>query len=103
MFYSDSWALLIGINNYHHDSKLDNAVADAEAMQKLLTNKLDKATKLAVEEAKGNNLDIIRRIGILEERLKSGKISQSQYDDGVNSLLTKSDTLLESAKDLAQA
>ena len=69
----------------------------------ILTNKLDKETKLAVEEAKGNNLDVIRRIGILEERLKSGKISQSQYDDGVNSLLTKSDTLLESAKDLAQA
>ena len=52
----------------------------------ILTNRLDKETKLAVEEAKGNNLDIIRRIGILEERLKSGKISQSQYDDGVNSL-----------------
>ena len=51
----------------------------------ILTNKLDKETKLAVEEAKGNNLDVIRRIGILEDRLKSGKISQSQYDDGVNS------------------
>ena len=69
----------------------------------ILTNRLDKETKLAVEEAKGNNLDVIRRIGILEERLEAGKITQSQYDDGVNSLLTKSDTLLESAKDLAQA
>ena len=69
----------------------------------ILTNRLDKETKLAVEEAKGNNLDVIRRIGILEDRLKSGKITQKYYDDAVNSLLTKSDTLLESAKDLAQA
>jgi len=69
----------------------------------LLTNRLDKDTKLAVEKAKGNNLDIIRRIGILDQRLADGKISQKYYDDAVNSLLTKSDTLLESAKDLAQA
>ena len=86
----------------HEMGKLEfTKASDIEIVE--LTNKLDMKTKLAVEEAKGNNLDVIRRIGILEERLESGKITQSQYDDGVNSLLTKSDTLLESAKDLAQA
>jgi len=69
----------------------------------ILTNRLDKETKLAVEEAKGNNLDVIRRIGILDQRLADGKITQKYYDDAVNSLLTKSDTLLESATNLAQA
>ena len=86
----------------HEMGKLEfTKASDIEIVE--LTNKLDMKTKLAVEEAKGNNLDVIRRIGILEERLEAGKISQAQYDDGVNSLLTKSDTLLESAKDLAQA
>ena len=86
----------------HEMGKLEfQKASDIEIVE--LTNKLDMKTKLAVEEAKGNNLDVIRRIGILEERLEAGKISQAQYDDGVNSLLTKSDTLLESAKDLAQA
>ena len=68
-----------------------------------LTAQLDKETKLAVEKAKGDNLDIIRRISILDERLADQKISQSEYDDAVNSLLTKSDTIMESARDLAQA
>ena len=86
----------------HEMGKLEfKKASDIEIVE--LTNKLDMKTKLAVEEAKGNNLDVIRRIGILEERRESGIITQSQYDDGVNSLLTKSDTLLESAKDLAQA
>ena len=40
-FYSDSWALLIGIDKYHNWSQLNYAVADAERMQKLLTEKLD--------------------------------------------------------------
>jgi len=86
----------------HEMGKLEfKKVSDIELVT--LTAQLDQATKLAVEEAKGNNLDIIRRIAILDERLATNKISQAQYDDGVNSLLTKSDTLLESAKDLAQA
>ena len=41
IFYSDSWALLIGINEYQHEIPLHYAVADAERMQKLLTEKLD--------------------------------------------------------------
>ena len=75
--------------------------SDLEVIE--LTAQLDQETKLAVEKAKGDNLDIIRRIGILEQRLADGKITQAQYDDGVNSLLTKSDTLMESATNLAQA
>ena len=40
-FYSESWALLIGINKYQHWPHLNYAVADAKRMQKLLTEKLD--------------------------------------------------------------
>ena len=40
-FYSESWALLIGINKYHNETPLNYAVADAERMHRLLTEKLD--------------------------------------------------------------
>jgi len=40
-FYSESWALLIGINKYHNETQLNYAVADAERMHRLLTEKLD--------------------------------------------------------------
>ncbi len=40
-FYSESWALLIGINKYHNETHLNYAVADAERMHRLLTEKLD--------------------------------------------------------------
>ena len=54
-FYSDSWALLIGIDKYHNWSQLNYAVADAERMQKLLTEKLgfpnDNVYMLLDEEA----------------------------------------------------
>ena len=40
-FYSKSWALLIGINKYHNETPLNYAVADAERMHRLLTEKLD--------------------------------------------------------------
>jgi len=40
-FYSESWALLIGINKYHNEAHLNYAVADAERMHRLLTEKLD--------------------------------------------------------------
>lgn len=43
-FYSESWALLIGINNYHNEPHLNYAVADAERMHRLLTEKLDFPT-----------------------------------------------------------
>ena len=39
-FYSESWALLIGINNYQNETQLNYAVADAMEMQRLLTEKL---------------------------------------------------------------
>jgi len=41
IFYSESWALLIGINNYQNEPHLNYAVADAERMHKLLTETLD--------------------------------------------------------------
>jgi len=68
-----------------------------------LEKTMDRDTKIAVEQAKGNNLDVIRRIKILDERLESGKISQSQYDDMTNALLSKSDTMLEQVNAIAQA
>ena len=40
-FYADSWALLIGINDYKNEPHLDYAVADAERMRRLLTEKMD--------------------------------------------------------------
>ena len=40
IFYSDSWALLIGINEYQHETPLHYAVADAKEMKRLLSNKL---------------------------------------------------------------
>ena len=40
-FYAESWALLIGINKYHNETHLNYAVADAERMHRLLTEKLD--------------------------------------------------------------
>ncbi|MDP7465281.1 MAG: caspase family protein [Candidatus Marinimicrobia bacterium] len=40
-FYADSWALLIGINNYQNEPHLNYAVADAERMRRLLNEKLD--------------------------------------------------------------
>ena len=40
-FYSESWALLIGINNYHNEPHLNYAVSDAERMYALLTEKMD--------------------------------------------------------------
>ena len=40
-FYSESWALLIGINKYHNEAHLNYAVADAERIHRLLTEKLD--------------------------------------------------------------
>ena len=39
-FYADSWALLIGINEYQFEKTLNYAVADAEEMQRLLVEKL---------------------------------------------------------------
>ena len=39
-FYADSWALLIGINEYQFEKPLHYAVADAEEMQRLLVGKL---------------------------------------------------------------
>ena len=39
-FYSESWALLIGINKYQNETPLNYAVADALEMQRLLTEKL---------------------------------------------------------------
>ena len=68
-----------------------------------LEKNLDKETKLAVEQAKGNNLDVIRRISILDQRLEAGKITQAQYDDMTNALLSKSDTMLEQVNAIAQA
>ena len=54
-FYSDSFALLIGIDKYHNWPQLNYAVADAERMQKLLTEKLgfpnDNVHMLLDEEA----------------------------------------------------
>ena len=40
-FYADSWALLIGINDYQNEPHLNYAVADAERMRRLLNEKLD--------------------------------------------------------------
>lgn len=40
-FYSDSWALLIGINEYQYETPLHYAVADAKEMKRLLSEKLD--------------------------------------------------------------
>ena len=68
-----------------------------------LEKTLDKDLKIAVEQAKGNNLDVIRRIKILDERLASNKITQAQYDDMTNALLSKSDTMLEQVNAIAQA
>ena len=68
-----------------------------------LEKTMDRETKLAVEKAKGDNLDVIRRINILDDRLAQGKISQSQYDDMTNALLSKSDTMLEQVNAIAQA
>jgi len=39
-FYAESWALLIGINEYQFEKPLHFAVADAEEMQRLLVEKL---------------------------------------------------------------
>ena len=39
-FYADSWALLIGINEYQFEKPLHYAVADAKEMQRLLVEKL---------------------------------------------------------------
>ena len=40
-FYDDSWALIIGINEYDNVSKLDYAVKDAELIQELLVKDFD--------------------------------------------------------------
>ena len=40
-FYSDSWALLIGINEYQYETPLHYAVADAKEMKRLLSEKFD--------------------------------------------------------------
>ena len=40
-FYSDSWALLIGINEYQYETPLHYAVEDAKEMKRLLSEKLD--------------------------------------------------------------
>ena len=39
--YDDSWAVIIGIDNYENLSNLDYAVADAEAVKDMLINKFD--------------------------------------------------------------
>lgn len=79
----------------------DKFIKDKELVT--LEKTLDKDLKLAVEQAKGNNLDVIRRISILDERLATGKITQAQYDDMTNALLSKSDTMLEQVNNIAQA
>ena len=48
IFYTDSWALLIGINQYQNLTHLNYAVADAERMNKLLTEKLESYMKLSI-------------------------------------------------------
>ena len=35
IFYANSWALLIGINNYQNETPLHYAVADAKEMKRL--------------------------------------------------------------------
>ena len=41
MFYTNSWALIIGIDNYENNRNLHYAVSDAEKLQTLLTKKMD--------------------------------------------------------------
>jgi hypothetical protein len=79
----------------------DKFIKDKELVT--LEKTLDKDLKISVEQAKGNNLDVIRRIKILDERLDAGKITQAQYDDMTNALLSKSDTMLEQVNNIAQA
>ena len=40
-YYDNSWAVLIGINEYEHVERLSYAVQDAEAIKKLLTSKFN--------------------------------------------------------------
>ena len=40
-FYSDSWALIIGINDYQNVKPLNYAVADAKDIKELLINEFD--------------------------------------------------------------
>lgn len=63
-FYKNSWAVLIGIDNYKNFPKLKYAVADAKALKEVLVKNLgfspDKIIEVYNEKAtRGNILDIL--------------------------------------------
>jgi hypothetical protein len=58
--YTDSWALIIGINNYHNVSPLEFACSDAQAVSKLLIERFGfpgiNVVLLTDEAASRNNV-----------------------------------------------
>ena len=59
-FYDDSWAVIIGINNYHNIKRLNYAVDDAQDIHDMLVAKfhfpVDNIALLLNEEATYNNI-----------------------------------------------
>jgi len=59
-FYDDSWAVIIGINNYHNIKRLNYAVDDAQDIHDMLVTKFhfpeDNIALLINEEATYNNI-----------------------------------------------
>ena len=71
--YDDSWAVIIGIDNYQNLSNLDYAVADAEAVKALLIGKFDypeENVKLLLNE-EANKANIVNVIS--DVSLKAGE------------------------------
>ena len=75
--YKNSWAVIIGINNYRYLHKLNFAVADAEAIKDLLIKEFeykdDHITLLTDEQA---TLQRIRQI-VGDELSRPGKVSEN--------------------------
>jgi len=71
--YNNSWAVIIGIDNYENLSNLDYAVADAEAVKNMLINKFDypeNNVKLLLNE-EANKANIVNVIS--DVSLKAGE------------------------------
>ena len=59
-FYDESWAVIIGINNYHNINRLNYAVDDAQDIHDMLVAKfnfpVDNIALLLNDEATYNNI-----------------------------------------------
>ena len=71
--YDDSWALVIGINDYQNIQGLDYAVKDAESVEKMLVDLFgfDKKNVTVLKDREATKLNIIQEFSNITRKAKS--------------------------------